>query len=116
MMGALAIGSLVIGIYNFALPKLADERVAPAGDDDLATAEKTAGWASAAVVAGVSLIAKDPTIFVTGGLMIVGLSWMHRHGNWVNPLTGKAATVAGFSDGQQPPPVDQGMSDQQMAY
>jgi hypothetical protein len=117
LIGAITVGALVIGIYDYALPKLADARVSPAGDEDLAAAEKTAAWSSAAVVAGVSLVAKDPTIFVTGGLLIVGLSWMHRHANWVNPLTGKASTVAGVSDGGgNPPPVDEGMADQAMAY
>jgi hypothetical protein len=111
LIGAVTVGAVVIGIYDYALPKLADARVAPAGDDDLAAAEKAAAWTSAAIVGGISLIAKDPTIFVTGGLLIVGLSWLHRHANWVNPLTGKAASVPGLGNVTPPPPVDVSMAD-----
>ncbi|SRR6266567_4990853 len=93
LLGAVAVGAVVIGIYDYALPKLADTRVTPAGDPDLASAEKAAAWTSAAVVAGISLVAKDPTIFVTGGLLIVALSWMHRHANYVNPATGHAGGI-----------------------
>ena len=116
LIGAVTIGAVVIGIYDYCLPKIADARVAPAGDDDLAAAEKMAAWTSAALVGGISLIAKDPTIFVTGGLMIVGLSWMHRHANWVNPLTGKAASVPGFGNDTAAPPVDVSMSDAPASY
>lgn len=109
LMGAVTVGAVVIGIYQFTLPQVADVRVAPAGDEDLASAEKTAAWASAGFVGAVSLIAKDPTIFVTGAMMIIGLSWVHRHANWVNPLTGKASTMPGVSEA---PATDEGMAEQ----
>ncbi len=95
VLGAVAVGAVVIGVYDYALPKLADTRVSPANDQDLASAEKAAAWSTAAFVAAISLVAKDPTIFVTGGLLIVGLSWLHRHANAVNPLTGRAGVEVG---------------------
>ena len=85
----LATAALVWGVYNSALPSLAEARVSEQGDRDLASAERTATWAAAAVVAGVSLISKDATVFVLGGTMVVALAWMHRHANSVHPDYGK---------------------------
>jgi hypothetical protein len=88
-----AVGALVYGIYQNALPTVADIRSLDAQNTDLDKAERSATWLSAAVVAGVSLIARDPTVFIIGGTMTVALAWMHRHANAVNPLTGLAATL-----------------------
>jgi hypothetical protein len=43
---------------------------------------------AAAAVAGVSLLSKDPTVFVLGGGMIVALSWWHRHANHYDAAIG----------------------------
>jgi hypothetical protein len=85
---ALATGGVVFGIYNLALPTLADSRAVEANNDDLRAAENTALWASVVVCGGVALLANDPTPFVVGGLMAVALSWMHRHARAVDPSTG----------------------------
>lgn len=77
----LAVAGLVWGIYNSALPSVAETRVASPNDNDLAAAERTATWTAAAVVSGISLLAKDPTVFVLGGSMVVALAWWHRHSN-----------------------------------
>lgn len=86
----LATVGLVWGIYNSALPTIADIRVADPEDRDVAAAERTATWTAAAIVSGVSLIAKDPTVFVLGGSMVVVLAWWHRHSNHFNPSLGSA--------------------------
>lgn len=99
----LAVGVLVWGIYQHALPPLVDHRVGDVGDPNAAAAERAATWTAAATVAGVSLIAKDPTVFVIGGSMVVGLSFLHRHANIVNAVTGRA-TAPGA-------PVDQAAAD-----
>lgn len=49
----------------------------------------SAAWTSAAVVAGVSLLAKDPTIFVVGGAIAAALTWKYKNANMTNPATGK---------------------------
>lgn len=87
VIAGIAVGTLVYGMYNMALPSVADARSLESNNVDLAAAEKTAEWTSAAVVAGVSLIARDPTIFVIGGTIMVALSWIHRHANAVNSVT-----------------------------
>jgi hypothetical protein len=85
VLAGLATGTLVYGIYQSALPTQADIRSLEAQNSDIERSEKVASWTSAAVVAGVSLIARDPTIFVIGGTIMVGMSWMNRHANAVTP-------------------------------
>lgn len=93
----LATAALVYGIYSNALPTVADIRVGQPDDPDVAAAEQLAAWTAAAAVAGVSLIAQDPTVFIIGGTMVIALSWWHKHANAVNPLVGKAAWSGGES-------------------
>lgn len=86
--------ALVYGIYGRALPPLADVRAAAERNIDVESAERNAAWTSAALVAGISLIARDGTIFILGGGMIIALSWWNRHANEVVPELGRA--VPGF--------------------
>ncbi len=86
----LATAALVWGVYNVALPTVADSRVGAPGDADLAGAERAASWASAAAVAGVSLLAKDPTVFIIGGSMVVFMAWWNRHANHHDSSLGSA--------------------------
>jgi len=90
----LATAAIVWGVFNTSLPSIAEARVTTQNDSQLAAAEKTATWVSAAVVAGVSLISKDATVFVLGGATIVALAWMHRHANLVHPEVGTATMPA----------------------
>lgn len=92
LIASAAVITAVFATYQTALPAVADERVAPSSDSDLAAAERVATWTSAGLVSVISLLAKDPTIFVLGGMTTVVLAWMHRHANEVNPQTGRAAT------------------------
>jgi len=88
VLAGLATGTLVYGIYQAALPTQADIRSLESNNSDISKSEKVAAWTSAAVVSAVSLIAKDPTIFVIGGSVMVALSWMNRHANAVAPSMG----------------------------
>lgn len=90
IVAALATGTMVYGLYQMALPSVADVRSIDQQNKDIESAERLAGWTSAALVSAVSLLAKDPTIFTVGAGMVVALSWWHRHADMVNPLTGKA--------------------------
>lgn len=92
---ALAVGTLVYGIYQNALPPIVDIRTAAPNHPDVASSEKGAAWTSAAIVAGVALVAKDMTVFIVGGGMIIALSWWHNHANMVNPEFGVAVPKAG---------------------
>jgi hypothetical protein len=79
LMLAAAVGAVVYGTYNIALPTIADTRGLPGNTPDVDKAEKTATWASVAVVSGISLLAKSPEVFVVGGLMTIGLAWTYKH-------------------------------------
>jgi hypothetical protein len=86
---ALATGSIVYTIYNRGLPPTADIRRGEPGNADIEAARKANAWMAASVVGGISLIAKDATIFIVGGAMVVGLDWLTRYSNWTNPLSGR---------------------------
>lgn len=90
----LATATVVYGIYQNSMPSAADIRSLDANNSDIAKSERTASWASAGIVAGVSLIARDPTIFIIGGTMVVAMAWLHRHANSVNPTTGTMHAAA----------------------
>lgn len=87
----LATGALVWGVYNNALPSIAEMRVSPAHDAHADVTERTATATSVAIVAGISLIAKDPTVFILGGAMTLVLAWWYRHANAVNPMSAAGA-------------------------
>lgn len=89
----LSVAALVYAVYSNATPSITEIRAAKPGDTDVDASRKMAAWTSAGVVAGVSLISKDPTVFILGGSMVIALDWWHRHANEVNPLSGKASTV-----------------------
>jgi hypothetical protein len=68
-------------IYQNVLPPVADIRVGQNNDKDAAAAEKTARWTAAVVVAGVSLLTQDMTVFILGASALIAESWAHRHAN-----------------------------------
>lgn len=86
----LAVSALVLGIYWGALPTVAEQRVSEPDDRDLHAAERTAMWTSIGAVAAVSLIAKDPTVFILGGAATIAMSWVNRHANAFNAALGSA--------------------------
>jgi hypothetical protein len=92
----LATAALVWTIYNRALPADVDMRVAQPNDQDVEASRRKAAYTAAAVVAGISLVAKDATVFILGGSMVVAVDWWARHSNAVNPELGKAF-IPGFN-------------------
>lgn len=99
----LAVGVVVFAIYSHAMPSVVDHRVGDANDTEAAAAEKVARWSAAGVVAGISLLAKDPTVFVIGGSMVIGLTLWHRYSNMLDPLTQSLQAPAGPMGGAQVP-------------
>ena len=87
---ALGTAGVVAAVFANALPTVADIRVADTQNRDVYKSVRLATWTSAGVVSGISLIARDPMIFIVGGAMTVALAWWHLHANAVNPLTGTA--------------------------
>lgn len=103
----LATATVVYGLFSVASPSIADIRSLDAHNQDLDAAERVAGWTAAGTVAVISLIAKDPTVFVIGGSMVVGMVWWHRHANSVLPATGRASTMGPTSMAEATPRVTQ---------
>lgn len=85
----LATATVVYSIYQRGLPSGADIRVGRPGDEVLESVRKQNAWLAAGTVAGISLLAKDATIFILGGVTVVALDWMTRVNNWTNPLSGR---------------------------
>lgn len=93
VVGGVATAALVYGVYSASLPSAADAR-SMKPNQDLASSERTASWIAAGIVGGVSLVAKDPTIFIIGGTMVIAMAWLHRHANAVQPSMARATLQA----------------------
>ena len=88
---ALGTGALILGVYAHFLPSVIDHRAAPPDDDHAQAAERQAAWTAAGLLAGVSLLTGDETVFAVGAIEIIALSWWHRYSDRVSPSTGKAS-------------------------
>ena len=93
----LAVAGVVYAIHSNFTPSVADVQGLPSGNKDIDGAERKATWLSIGVVAGVSLLAKDPTIFVIGSAMTVAMAFMTRHANWTETKTATLANNPGQS-------------------
>ncbi len=100
----LACAALVIAVYSKAVPSQADLRVGTRDDDDIDAARKAAAWTAAGVVAAVSLIAKDATVFIIGGGMVVAVDWWTRTANHNDPSL--ASFLPSLASDQQPQTTD----------
>lgn len=83
----LGTAAIVYAIYDGHLPSIADARNATPGDPTLKASNKQATWIAAGFVAGVSFLAKDPTVLVIGGVTLLALCWSHKHAANYNPAT-----------------------------
>lgn len=92
-----ATAALVYGVYTFSTPPTAVVHATQANDDNIDRGRKKAAWFSAAVVSGIALLTRDKTIFVLGGLMLIGLDWHTRHANAVSPETGQVVSNDGYA-------------------
>jgi len=89
ILAGLAVASVVYAIHANATPTQADIRALPAGTADVDKAERAATWVSVGVVGGISLLAKDPTIFIIGSAAAVAMAWWTRHSNHVESIGGR---------------------------
>lgn len=85
---ALGVAGGVYALYSN-LPTTPDIRVSEPQDADLAAEERKAAILAACGVAGISLLTRDPTVFVVGGLAVIGMSWWHKLANAHDPITGR---------------------------
>jgi hypothetical protein len=105
----LAVIGVVYAVHSNMTPTVADIQALPAGNKDVDAAEKKATWTSIGIVSAVSLLAKDPTIFVLGAIGVVAISFATKHANWtesttgmLNPMPGQSAASANdLADGPE---------------
>jgi hypothetical protein len=93
---AAATATLVWGIFQSHMPSTADTR-ANKNTASVESTRKAATIECLVVVSGISLLAKDPTVFIVGGTMTMMESFIRMHASYVNPATNKVApaTVPG---------------------
>jgi len=89
VLGGLAVLALVFGIHQQATPTQADIQAMPQGLPDIDRAEKAATWTSIIAVSGISLIARDPGIFIIGSGGVVALSLWTKHSNYTESIMGR---------------------------
>lgn len=102
VMTSAAVLAVVYGIFQMQIPTLADVRASQPGNANVHSSVKGAAWEAAAVVGGISLLAKSPTIFVVGGLAVTALAWHYMHANTVHPGTNKSVAGSMGQNGGQP--------------
>jgi hypothetical protein len=88
----------VVGIFANMTPNVADVRVdAQNGSNNEMTHRsiRAASVTSAAIVSGIALLAKSPTVFVAGAATTVILAVAAQHANTVSSATGKPTTEVG---------------------
>lgn len=90
----LATAAVVFAVFAKALPSTADVRSLDKDNVDIQRAERQATWTAAGIVAGISLLAKDATIFVIGGATTLVMAWSHRHADQVDNTTKMARALA----------------------
>lgn len=95
----------VYGIFQVEVgSSLSDVKAAQPHNSVIQGTVTQAAWTSAAVVAGISLLSKDPTIFIVGGAVAAGLTWKYKHANMVAPSTGQV-TMPPTQGTPQPSPA-----------
>lgn len=82
VMSGLTVGAVVFAVHAQATPTQADIQALPAGNKDVDSAERKATIISAGIVAGISLLAKDPTIFIIGSAATIAMALWTRHSNF----------------------------------
>lgn len=92
----------VYAVFSIEAPNLADVRAAKPGNKIVHGSVRTAAITSGAMVAGVALLAKSPTVFVVGGLATAAMAWTYYHGNAVEPNSGQVVVPSQFGTPTQP--------------
>jgi len=82
-------GAIIAGIYSGYLPSFASIRTADPHDGDIESARKAAAWTAGALLAFMFILTRDRNAFLIGGLVLTGVDFTVKHGNGINPSTGK---------------------------
>jgi hypothetical protein len=90
----LATGAVVVGIFQVHVPTTAETRITPPNNSAIQKSRRQATILSLAIAGGLSLMAKDPSIFVVGGTIAVVLDTISRHADATHHQTGQLVAPA----------------------
>jgi hypothetical protein len=74
--------AIVYAIFSQGTPNYADVRADTPGNSNTHAAVKMAAVTSVGVVGTLALVAKSPTVFTIGGLMIIFETWKYHFANY----------------------------------
>lgn len=94
VMAGVVTAGLVYGIFQVELPSMADIQAIDANNAHITQSVNVATWSAAGAVIGISVLARDPTIFVIGGTMMAFLAWRAKHAAMSHPSTGQVVIPA----------------------
>ena len=86
---SLAVMALDFGIFSLNMPVTADIKSSSPHNQSIDSSRKASIWTAVSACAALSLLAKDPNIFIFGGGFAVALDWFYRHANATSPFTGQ---------------------------
>jgi hypothetical protein len=96
---ATATGAMVLGIFNGVAPSVTDVSASGPSDQDIAKNTKVAAWMAGGLVAGVSVLMRDPTVFVLGSAITIGYTWWLNGANhsWPSPVSASVTMSMGHT-------------------
>lgn len=89
LLTGLAVAAVVAGIHAVGVPNVASVRASAPGNKHLEASRKSTSWTAAIVVVGAALLARDPTVFVIGGTVVIALDFAQRIANNTDNQSGK---------------------------
>jgi hypothetical protein len=104
MIAGLAVVGLVIANYNLHNGPASSVQMSPSegAGGPLTTSNKKAGWSSLALVAGISLLAKDANVFILGCASVIAMHSSYIHSIAVSPQTNQVVTGGNGPSAYQP--------------
>jgi hypothetical protein len=87
IIAGLATIGLVAGIYQLDAGSVSQVHASDSKTGANSAGIKKAGYTALIMVAGVSLLARDPNIVILGGAAIIAFHTHYRHADLVNPST-----------------------------
>jgi hypothetical protein len=97
IVAGLATVGLVAGVYALDVGPVSSVHLSDANTPPVTSSIKKAGYTSLIMVAGISLLARDPNIVILGGAAIIAFHSHYRHANMSNPGTGQMEPSPGAS-------------------
>jgi hypothetical protein len=85
----IGVGAVDLLVFNGLLPNTTDVRTANPQNTDVESERRKAVIYCVGINGFVSLITRDWTIFLIGGIVTIGMSYVYAHANEINPATGK---------------------------